>query len=561
LLRREHLQQAGGLAHGDLLVTRRVRAALLVVACALVALAPVARVDAQDAEAPGDEVADAVADGGMDAPADAAPTAPRGWPASVMTRASAPPEDRAAPAPEDTAPAATPATGADETAPGGTRAVASADPYATGADGFTFGSYGRVIAASDLRGRTGREADLTAYNPRLDEGVYGELELRHRWHIDGMDTLVVATIGINGPIFHQDAEFDEAIAVRNFFAEVNHVFTRGLAFWAGSRMVRGDDVYLLNFWPLDNLNLVGGGARYAIGEHVEVAAHAGFTQPNDPFYRQATQAPARMGIATTTVFTLDRPRLVVAEKLTYWPFGRMRDRGLKAILYAEQHALPSGVREDVAGNPEALRRENGFVIGGQIGGWFAPLHAFVNVFARHATGLAAFNPLDAPFRSGGTTISTAAASETMLALSANWEWSLLGVQAGAFYRRYTDPTATALSGGQVAEGVLTLRPHVWFGKYAGLAIEGAYQALETTSLDETTGQLRGGSAWKLGVLPFISPFGRGTYTRPHIRVIYALTARDARSRGLYALGDPGATQQTEHFLGIGVEWWFNSSYL
>ena len=59
-------------------------------------------------------------------------------------------------------------------------------------------------------------------------------------------------------------------------------------------------------------HLVGGGARYAIGEHVEVAAHAGFTQPNDPFYRQATQAPARMGIATTTVFTLDRPRLVVA---------------------------------------------------------------------------------------------------------------------------------------------------------------------------------------------------------------------------------------------------------
>jgi hypothetical protein len=31
-------------------------------------------------------------------------------------------------------------------------------------------------------------------------------------------------------------------------------------------MYRGDDVYLLNWWPLDNLNMVGGGARYNAGE-------------------------------------------------------------------------------------------------------------------------------------------------------------------------------------------------------------------------------------------------------------------------------------------------------
>ena len=475
----------------------------------------------------------------------------------VSALAEAPP----ATAPLSARPAVEAASGADVSSPTGTRAAGNTDPYAQpGADGFTFGSYGRVSAASDLRGRTGREADFTTYSPRLDEGVYAELELRHRWHIDGMDTLIVATLGISGPIFHYDALFDEAIAVRNLFAEVNHIFTKGFAIWAGSRMVRGDDVYLLNFWPLDNLNMVGGGARYALGEQLEFAAHVGFAQPNDPFYRQSNEVPARLGIATATVLTLDRPRLVIAEKVTYWPFGRMRNRGLKAILYAEQHALPSGVRTDVAGDPEPLAHENGWVLGGQLGGWFSPLHAFVNLFVRYSSGLAAFNPLDAPFRSGGTTISTSAASELMLALSANWEWELLGVQAGGYFRRYNDPSATAFGGGQVAEGVLTLRPHLWFGKYAGLAIEGAYQSLQTTSLDDT-GEQRGGTAWKLGVLPFISPCGRGTYTRPHIRVIYSVTARDARSRGLYPVGDPGASQQTEHFLGIGVEWWFNSSYL
>ncbi len=482
---------------------------------------------------------------GVEAPATETPPA--------VEVADTPPD--AAPRAEQAAASVVAASSAPATAPDAVAEAPAAD------DGFTFGSYGRVVAASDLRGRAGREADLTAYNPRLDEGVYTELELRHRWHVDGMDTLIVATLGIAGPIFHYDAKFEESFAVRNLFAEVNHVFTEGLAVWAGSRMVRGDDVYLLNFWPLDNLNMVGGGLRYALAEQLEFAAHVGFSEPNDPFYRQSASVPARLGIAPETILTLDRPRLVVAEKVTYWPFGRMEDRGLKAILYAEQHALPSGTRNDVSGAPELLPRQDGWVLGGQVGGWISPAHAFVNVFARYSSGLAAFNPLDAPFRTGGTTISTSAAGELMLALSANWEYGAFGVQAGAFYRRYTDPSATAFGGGQVAEGVFTLRPQVSFGKYAGLAVEGAYQALQTTSVDETTGEFRGGTAWKLGVMPFISPFGRGTYTRPQIRLIYSLTARDARSRSLYPVGDPGATEQTEHFLGIGVEWWFNSSYL
>lgn len=428
--------------------------------------------------------------------------------------------------------------------------------------GFQFGSYARAVAATDLRGRAGREADLTAFNPRLDEAVYAELELRHRWRLDEVETLIVATLAFQGPIFHYDAQFDEDWAVRNLFAEANHVFTKGLAFWAGSRMVRGDDVYLLNFWPLDNLNMVGGGARYAWTDRLEFAAHAGWAQPNDPFYRQSVGVPARVGVEAPRVLLLDRPRLVVGEKVTYWPFGRYRDRGIKAVLYAEQHDLPSGLRRNPSSDElERLSAESGWVLGGQVGGWFAPMRAFVNVFARYARGLAAFNPLDAPFRNGTTVVGTSRASELILALSANWELEWFGVQAGAHLRRYEDPTGLALGGGVIEEGSVVLRPHVWLGQFFGVAVEGSYQAIETTSIDEVTGAQRGGSAWKLGLMPFVTPLGRGTYTRPHIRLIYALTARDQRSRRLFPVGDPGATETTEHFLGIGVEWWFNSSYL
>jgi maltoporin len=100
---------------------------------------------------------------------------------------------------------------------------------------------------------------------------------------------------------------------------------------------------------------------------------------------------------------------------------------------------------------------------------------------------------------------------------------------------------------------------VWLGEHAGIAMELGYQGLDTTRLDERTGEPEGGGAWKVGIIPFLSPNGRGTYTRPHLRLIYALTARDEGAQALYPDADPRSRQGVEHFLGIGTEWWFDSS--
>ena len=61
------------------------------------------------------------------------------------------------------------------------------------------------------------------------------------------------------------------MAVRNLYGEVQNVFAKDLSFWAGSRMVRGDDIYLLDYWALDNLNLYGpgGGAGVKAGEDLD----------------------------------------------------------------------------------------------------------------------------------------------------------------------------------------------------------------------------------------------------------------------------------------------------
>ncbi|WP_438016291.1 carbohydrate porin [Sorangium sp. So ce315] len=148
-------------------------------------------------------------------------------------------------------------------------------------DGFSFGSYGRVVAASDLRGRPGRDADIVAHGSRLDESSYVELTLRRddHWQKTGASTGVVTTLALAHPIFHHDGVFDASIALRNLYLEVSDLGAKGLSLWAGSRMYRGDDIYLLDWWPLDNLSTLGSGVKTTFDERTSAVIHAGLSRP------------------------------------------------------------------------------------------------------------------------------------------------------------------------------------------------------------------------------------------------------------------------------------------
>ncbi|RLB49213.1 MAG: hypothetical protein DRJ42_21500 [Deltaproteobacteria bacterium] len=426
---------------------------------------------------------------------------------------------------------------------------------------FAFGSYGRVVAASDLMGGTGRDADIVAFDPRIDEGTYLELELRREDQWAFMQSKIVATLAIGGPLFHFDGDFDEVLAIRNLYLELIDVAAPGVSIWAGSRMWRGDDMYLLDTWPLDNLNAVGGGLDYT-HDLFQLRSAVALARPNDPFQTQIIDVPPEDGSFTPTdVFILDRPRLVLALKGTYFPFGTGEDHGAKLVLYTEYHSISDGNRQTDDGTVEALPSDDGYVIGAQLGGWLVDDHAFINIFARYARGLGAYDPLGVPF-STGAVISTAAAEETLIALSANYEYDFMGVQVAAYYRRFRDADPSLLERNLLGEGAIDIRPHVWFLDWLGLAVDLSYQALEETGLDVTTDEPVGGEVWKLGILPFISPGGRGTYTRPHLRLIYSATFRDEGARRLYHSADPRASREVEHFIGIGAEWWIDtSSYL
>lgn len=425
---------------------------------------------------------------------------------------------------------------------------------------FSFGSYGRVSAASDLAGRSGRSVDVVRFGPRVDESSYAELQLTRGDRFGDATTRVVFTLALLGPFFHFDGQAADALAVRNLYLEAEHALVPKLALWAGSRIVRGDDVYLLDFWPLDNLNLVGGGARWALGDTIELAAHIGGYRLQDQYQYQVVSVPARFGVGTEQLELLDRPRTVGAAKVTWWPGGRHAPVGFKVVGYGEGHALPAGERRTATNQVEQLPSDGGFVAGAQLGAWHGPSRSFGNAFVRYSQGLGAYNPLESPIRPGTSTLRSDRAAELLVALVGNVERGPFGAQLGAYWREFRDAAASPFDRGATSEGVIALRPHLWLGPAAGIAAEASWQTLARSTLDDRTARPSRGSLLRFALMPYLTPAGWGSYTRPHLRLVYAVTLRDADALELYADEDTRSRQPVEQYLGLGAEWWFDSSY-
>ncbi len=433
---------------------------------------------------------------------------------------------------------------------------------------FEFGSYGRVTAASDLRGRVGRGSNVVAFGPRLvDEGSYAELELRRedKW---GEKTRgrVVSTLALFPPFFHFSGNPANAIGVRNLYAQGSY---EKVTMWAGSRMYRGDDIYLLNWWPLDNQNTVGGGAFGSFDTKMGttvLAAHMGQQRLDNPYQSQQVPVVAPYGFGAVNVTKLDRPRTVQTLKLTQIlrnnpeaHFFEDDRAGFKIALYGEAHQLASGVFQDpLVKRDRDLPSDGGFLIGSQLTYFTGQRDTHMHLFLRHARGIAAYDPLEAP-----TTFaldrSAQGASDTRIAFSGNVETGPFAVAWGAYVRFFRDASTEPTTTQKYDEGAVVARPSLFLGEHFGLSVEGSYQQRRLQIIDPSKDAPLTASVARFGVMPYFSPSGRGTFKRPQIRVIYAVTARDAAARSLYATDDLVGQRGTDHFLGLGAEWWFNSS--
>ena len=435
-------------------------------------------------------------------------------------------------------------------------------PPANDTGHFEFGSYGRVRFASDLRGGTGRQANIVAHGSRVDEESYAELELRREDTFnDDIHTKIVTTLALFPPFFHFSGDVSQQLAVRNLYGQATY---GNYTLWVGSRMYRGDDIYLLDWWPLDNQNTLGGGAGVRLpstgGDDTTIAAHVGMQRLDNPYQYEQIPVVAPFGFGTTNVTKLDRPRMVESLKVThFFRASPTAKAGFKLIGYGEAHELAAGVSHDTVTNlDKPLPSDTGFLVGTELAYWTGERDTFVQLFLRHARGVAAYDPLTVPttFANDKT---TSGSTETLIALGGNWERDAFGILVGGYLRFFRDGDPSPTSTQKYDEGTLIVRPQLYIGEHWGLAIEGSYQARRFAWLDPATDAPLTASLLRGAVIPYFSPAGRGSYKRPQFRLLYTITARDAGARSLYPAEDVFATRKVEHFAGMGVEWWFNSS--
>lgn len=423
--------------------------------------------------------------------------------------------------------------------------------------GFSFGSYGRVVAGSDLNGGRGQRHQVVDHGPRLIEDPYLELDFGYLLRADdGAEFRALTTVALTDALFHYDGDFDGSIAIRNAYVEASRFGVDGLSVWAGSRMYRGDDIYLLDFWPLDDLNTVGLGVSYRVGD-TTIAAHGGVNQLANDFQYQEVDVAAPV-FGTESVILLDRVRALGSLRLEQLFFDVTERTSMKAVAYADVQTLGSGAFEDDNDVRIELPADMGYTLGAQFGAWGFTDNGFINLFIRYSRGLAAYDELAVPY-GFDTDRTVTSAWMTRLGTSFNAETRLLGVTGGAYVEWFRDADSNIYDADDRVDGVFALRPTLFVTRHFHQAFEVSYQRRIPNGLSARTDTFLEPAMWQFGVMPTLT-LDRGSFSRPQLRAMYVASLLNDGALDAYADDDPRAGQSVQHFLGLGVEWWFNSSY-
>lgn len=506
-----------------------------------------------------------------DAPA---PTAPDDAPAS-------PPPVTTEPAPNVTTPI-TIATEPPRPLPSPDRASLATDevPVAPARDwiGLRFGSYGRVLAGTDLRGGRPAPVHVVTHGARIVEPSYLELDLAYGTLVgEGHWLSPVITLAFADDLLHDTGDFQTRSALRNLYLlarpnVADRTFDR-VEGWIGSRMYRGDDIYLLDVWPLDDQNTVGAGVELA-ARRLTVASHVGWSRLTDPFQLQ-TIAVADPAQGATTVTQLDRLRTVGSISARYHVLGDdLTEANVAVKVHAEVHALPSGERRRDDATVEALPRDWGSTLGLELsaygfdgehpggGGHGEPgtFKRHLNLFARWSRGLAAYDELTAPSALGPDLRTFPRASELVLGAGANWDADRFALAAGVLARRFVDADRDGADRDDGWEYTLAARPmlHLEHRFYAGVDL--SFEARFPRGLAPTSQRAADPAVAAIAPILAWSPAGPSSYDRPQLRLVYRAAHQNAAALDQYVPDDPRRATPWVHYLGVQAEWWFNSSY-
>ena len=431
-------------------------------------------------------------------------------------------------------------------------------PAGAAAAEVVLGSYGRVGAGSDLQGGAGQPVAVATHSDRLQADPYVEVDVMFREKTaDGARFGAVFTPAIAGPLFHASGDWDADLAVRNLYAHGTGWVDAPVTAWVGSRMLRGDDVYLLNFWPLDNLNTVGGGVQVH-PERWFLDAHLGMSRLNDPMTSQQVLATSEGGVGGVNVQVLDRQRAVASLKAGGTaPLGELT---LRLAGYAELHRLPAGEQlSDEERTPRDLPADKGAVLGAQASLWGWGPDSFAHLWLRRGTGLAIPGTLALPGTGLAADRTFAGAREHMVAVAGNSEGpGPYGLMWGGYLRAYRDADANLTDWDDAAEGAVVLRPAWHLSKHVSLAGELSHQWRQSPGLNPATGEVALPQVTKLALLPTLQPHRSGL-SRPQLRLQYVYSRLNNDARQLYPEEDARFASNHQHHVGMVAEWWMDSA--
>ncbi|MEE2787551.1 MAG: carbohydrate porin [Myxococcota bacterium] len=427
---------------------------------------------------------------------------------------------------------------------------------ASAEEAFTFGSYGRIGVHTNDDGGQPLPVQVTQFGPRLLLGNYLEVDFGWKgWQSKEAKVRIVTTLSLGNRFAHYDGDFDTGVGIRQAFVEAVDLWETPVYLLFGSRMARGDDIYLLNFWPLDNLNIVGGAVGYRT-RRFQVEAITGLNRVFDGYQIQRVAVPA-IDFGAAEVEALNRQRFINALKIGQEFGGQGETLGMKWRLYSELHYLAEGERalDGSYTEKESLPDDRGWLVGAQFGLWNFGQRGHLNLWLRYANGLGAFDELQRPMglnserRVDGTT-------EFRAAASGNLEVGQFAVMAGGYYRYFKDADPNEVDYDDGNEGAISTRL-LWLSGLFTPGIEVSTQVRRPNGLNPRTRAQRTSQVTEIALIPALS-FGDnpGSYTRPQLRFVAEWTLLNRGAREQYPEDDPRAHTDTAFFAGLQAEWWF-----
>lgn len=418
----------------------------------------------------------------------------------------------------------------------------------------SLGSYGRVGVTTDPAGGAAEDLNVVEAGTRLFAPPYLELDLKWESPLaDDHGVDVVLTPAFAGDPFAYTGEWTSALALRNAFVQTHAPGGSGL--WAGARMVRGDDIYLLDLWPMDALNLVGGGAALGDGDWLG-ELHVGLNRlERDDWQVQRSTVVVPGAVETREVLTLDRQRQIAALRLghtTSLRWGTLRPR-----IYVEGHRLPAGERRVEADLSEALPSDWGLRVGSQLT-VATGKRRWAHLWLTQGRRLAAWDELATP--EGGLALdgTTRGARTTTLAGAGLYEGDRAGLLVGGSAQKRVDGDGMD-DLDDSTELIVSARPAIYPAPHLMLAAELSHQWRQSRGLDPRSGRVEAPAVTQLALLPTWQK-GQGLLSRPAITAQYVLSIQNNSARLSYDEADPRYQQNIQHQVGIVAEWWIESRY-